>query len=214
VADGPDGGAVVKIAIIVEGKTEKVFLPHLKGFLSSRLTGRMPRLVPLVYDGRIPKEDKLKRLVENELQGRNAADHVIALTDVYTGTNPPDFLDAADAKAKMRQWVGDEPRFHPHAAQHDFEAWLLPYWPTIQKMAGHNKAVPPGQPETVNHNNPPAYRIKEIFEIGKCRDSYVKTRDAGKILGQNDLLVAINACDELKAFVNTILKVSGGVEIP
>lgn len=213
-ADGPDGWAVVKIAIIVEGKTEKVFIPHLRKFLSDRLTGRMPKLVPSLYDGRIPTEGKLKRRVEHELRGKNAADHVIALTDVYTGTNPPDFLDAADAKAKMREWVGDEPRFHPHAAQYDFEAWLLPYWSTIQTMAGHNKVAPLGQPESINHNNPPAYRIKEIFEIGKCRDSYVKTRDAGKVLSQNDLLVAINACDELKAFANTILKVSGGVEIP
>jgi hypothetical protein len=214
VADGWNGGAFVKIAIIVEGKTEGVFIPYLRRFLEGRLAGQMPRLFTSIYDGRIPKEDKLKRRVENLLQGKNAADHVIALTDVYTGTNPPDFLDAADAKAKMRRWVGGEPRFHPHAAQHDFEAWLLPFWPTIQKMAGHNKIAPAGQPETVNHNNPPAYRVKEIFEIGKCRDSYVKTRDAGKILDQNDLIVAVNACDELKALVNTILKVSGGVAIP
>mgnify|MGYP003596802725 CR=1 FL=1 len=213
-ADRPEGWAVVKIAIIVEGKTEEAFIPHLREFLKNHLTGRMPKLDPLPYNGRIPKEDRLKRVVESLFQRKNAADHVIALTDVYTGANPPDFLDAADAKAKMRQWVGDELRFHPHAAQYDFEAWLLPYWSTIQKVAGHNKLAPLGQPETVNHNNPPAYRIKEIFEIGKYRDSYVKTRDAGKILSQNDLLVAINACDELKAFVNTILKVSGGVEIP
>jgi hypothetical protein len=31
------------------------------------------------------------------------------LTDVYTGTS--DFKDAADAKAKMRKWVGEEKRF-------------------------------------------------------------------------------------------------------
>ena len=203
----------MKIAIIVEGKTEKVFIPHLRNFLQTRLAKRMPRLSTNVYDGRIPKEDKLKRVVDNELKGRNAVDHVIALTDVYTGTNPPDFLDATDAKIKMRSWVRDEPHFHPHAAQHDFEAWLLPYWPTIQKMAGHNKSAPAGLPETVNHNKPPADRIKEIFEIGQCRESYIKTRDAGKILRENDLLVAINACDELKAFVNTILRISGGNEI-
>lgn len=122
----------MKISIIVEGETERVFMPALRGFLKPRLPGRMPRLDTLPYNGRIPKEDKLKRVVGKLLQGRNQADHVIALTDVYTGTKPPDFQDAADAKAKMRQWVGTEPRFHPHAAQYDFEAWLLPYWPTIQ----------------------------------------------------------------------------------
>jgi hypothetical protein len=111
----------------------------------------------------------------------------------------------------MRQWVGDEPRFHPHVAQYDFEAWLLPYWSTIQRLAGHNKTAPAGNPETVDHNNPPSYRIKEIFEIGRCRDSYVKTRDATRILRENDLSEAIYQCSELKALVNTILSVCGGM---
>lgn len=204
----------MKIAIIVEGKTEKAFHPYLCNFLKSRLPNTMPKLEPLLYDGRIPKEDKLRRVVQNLLSGRNPADHVIALTDVHTGTNPPDFLDALDAKNKMIEWVGNEPRFHPHAAQYDFEAWLLPYWSTIQKLAGHNKTAPIGNPEDVNHNHPPAHRIKEIFEIGKCRDSYIKPRDAGRILRENDLIKAISQCSELKALVNTILSVAGGNIIP
>jgi len=91
---------------------------------------------------------------------------------------------------------------------------LLPYWSTIQRLAGHNKAAPSSNAETVNHNNPPSYRIKEIFEIVRCRDSYIKPRDAGRILRENDLTVAINQCTELKAFVNTILSVCGGAVIP
>ena len=114
----------------------------------------------------------------------------------------------------MRRWVGDDEKFHPHAAQFDFEAWLLPYWTTIQRLAGHNKAAPTGNPESVNHNNPPAHRIKEIFEIGQCRASYVKPRDAGRILRDNDLSEAVNQCSELKALVNTILKLSGGKALP
>ncbi len=113
----------------------------------------------------------------------------------------------------MRKWVGSEPRFHPHAAQYDFEAWLLPYWPTIQKLAGHNRKAPSGNPELVNHRNPPSYRIKEIFEIGKCRDSYVKPRDAGRILRENNLALAVCQCSELKALANTILMVCGGTAI-
>ena len=60
---------------------------------------------------------------------------MIALTDVYTGNR--DFQDAEDAKEKMREWVGENPRFFPHAAQFEFEAWLLPFWTTIQRLAGH-----------------------------------------------------------------------------
>lgn len=204
----------MKIAIIVEGKTEKVFIPHLREYLKTHLPGNMPKLDPFPYDGRVPKGDKLRRVVASLLMGKNPADHVLALTDVYTGTNPPDFVDAADAKARMLAWVGHEPRFHPHAAQYDFEAWLLPYWTTIQKLAGHNRAVPAGRPETVNHHNPPAYRIKEIFETGRCRDSYVKPRDAGRILRENDLSIAVDQCPELKAFINTIIVVCGGTTIP
>jgi hypothetical protein len=196
----------MKIAIIVEGKTEKAFMRYLQAYLEKHLANRMPKIMPHCYDGRIPKEDKLKRVVENLLVGKNAADYVIALTDVYTGT--ADFKDAADAKAKMRKWAGDEPRFYPHAAQHDFEAWLLPYWDTIQKLAGHNKKAPSGNPEAVNHDKPPAYHIKEIFEAGNCRDSYVKPRDAGRILRENDLSIAINQCAELRAFVETIVSLS------
>jgi len=204
----------MKISIIVEGKTEKAFLRHLRNFLEPRLAGNMPKLDILPYDGRIPKENKLRRVVENLLQGKQPADYVIALTDVYTGANPPDFMDAQDAKTKMAQWVGDEPRFYPHAAQYDFEAWLLPYWPTIQRLARHNKAAPGGNPESVNHHNPPSSRIKEIFEIGECRGRYVKPRDAERILRENDLSKAINHCSELKAFINTILSICGGVLIP
>ncbi|MFH1076054.1 MAG: DUF4276 family protein [Pseudomonadota bacterium] len=200
----------MKITLIVEGKTEKAFLPHLRKFLEVRLPGKMPRLDVNPYDGRIPTGDKLKRDVQNLLSGRYPSAHVIALTDVYTGSQPPEFRNAVDAKDKMRLWVGDETRFHPHVAFHDFEAWLLPYWTSIQKLAGHNKSAPTGNPETVNHDNPPAYRIKEIFEIGKSRDSYVKPRDAGRILSKNDLAVAVAACPELKAYVNTIIFVCGG----
>ena len=199
----------MKIAIIVEGKTERVFIPHLREYLKRNLHGVMPRFDPSPYDGRIPKGDELRRVVEKLLTGSRASDHVIALTDVYTGTIPHDFLNAADAKARMRDWVGTEPRFHPHAAQYDFEAWLLPYWPTIQRLARHNRKPPSGAPETVNHNKPPAYHLNEIFEIGGCRDSYVKPRDAGRILRENDLSIAINCCPELKALVNTILSLCG-----
>lgn len=203
----------MKIALIVEGKTEKAFVPHLRAFLENPLRGRMPKLDVNPYDGRIPTGAKLDRIVQNLLRGSKAADHVIALTDVYTGSQPPEFNDARDAKTKMRDWVHNDPRFHPHAAQHDFEAWLLPYWPTIQRLAGHNRAAPTGNPESVDHGNPPAHRIKAIFEAGKCRDSYVKPRDAGRILRENDLYVAIAQCGELRAFVNTILSLCGGAVI-
>jgi len=105
----------------------------------------------------------------------------------------------------MRRWVGKNPKFYPHTALHDFEAWLLPYWTTIQKLAKHNRSAPSGSPETVNHQKPPSYWIKEIFRTGKCRKDYDKVSDGKAILKNNDLMIAIQACPELKAFVNRII---------
>lgn len=200
----------MRIALIIEGKTEKAFLPYLRSFLRHQLPGKkMPDLNPFPCDGRLPKQAKLKRAVEALLNcGARSSDVVIALTDVYTGTG--DFTDAADAKNKMRQWVGPEPRFYPHAAQHDFEAWLLPYWSEIQRLAGHNRRAPAGAPEMVNHNDPPSERIKEVFRSGTARNHYNKPRDAARILRGQDLMVSVEACPELKAFINTILALCGG----
>ena len=70
----------MKIAILMEGETERCFLPCLREFLSPRLTGKMPKLISSKYDGRIPKQKKLKRDVEALLRGEiPVADHVIAL---------------------------------------------------------------------------------------------------------------------------------------
>ncbi len=197
----------MKIAILVEGKTETAFKPHLQVFLSKLLVNRMPRLHFFKFDGRVPTGEKLKRTVQNLLANY---DHVIALTDVYTGTN--DFANAEDAKHQMRKWVGTEERFSPHVALHDFEAWLLPYWAQIRKLANSNRTAPAGKPETVNHSKSPAFYIKEVFRTGSGR-AYIKARDAKRILANQDLGIAIAECLELKLFINNIIKLSGGNEI-
>jgi hypothetical protein len=168
----------------------------------------MPRLDVQPCDGRLPTHERLSRDVANHLSGRNPADAVIALTDVYTGAN--DFTDALDAKTKMRSWVANENRFHPHAAQHDFEAWLIPYWSDIKRLAGSNRNPPNAQPENVNHNKSPAYHLREVFRTGSKGKAYVKPRDAARILYKKDLTIAANACPTLKAFLNTILQLCGG----
>lgn len=149
----------MRIAILIEGDTERAFLPILRAFLQPLLSGKMPKLDSVIYNGRIPKSSKLEREVARLLSdGKQSADIVIALTDVYTGTD--DFSDANDAKSKMRQWVGSEERFYPHAAQYDFEAWLLPYWNEIQRIAGSDRKPPGADPEKVNHSKPPVESTK------------------------------------------------------
>jgi hypothetical protein len=84
----------------------------------------MPKLTFISEDGRLPAGDRLKRDAQRLLVWQY--DAVIALTDVYTGSRPSEFKDADDAKPTMSQWVGKEPRCHPHAAQFEFEAWQQP----------------------------------------------------------------------------------------
>src|SRR5260370_42600794 len=106
------GSPPLKITILVEGKTETAFKPHLQAFLAGKLKGQMPRLDMFKYDGRIPKEDKLRRAVDNLLHhSKQPSDAVIALTDVYTGGN--DFTSAADAKTKCETGSAKTRRFIP-----------------------------------------------------------------------------------------------------
>ena len=176
----------MKISLIVEGKTEKAFVPKLREYLQTLLPGKMPSLHSVAQNGRIQLDDNLDKLVKNLLSGKNAADYVIALTDVY-----PEFSSAVNPKERLRQSVKAENRFYVHAAKYEFEAWLLPYWLQIQQLAKHNQSAPSGNPEMVNHNNPLSMRIKEIFRRGNGRDDYVKTRDAPRILKDADLNIAI-----------------------
>ena len=199
----------MRIVLIVEGRTEEVFLSALRRFLLARLAGEKPRIEPNRQDGLIPSGHALRKLVDRHL--KEGASAVIALTDVN-----PVFTDATDAKNKMRQWVGDEPRFRPHAAQHDFEAWLLPYWDEIKKITGCSRNAPPGNPELVNHNSPPSERVREAFRTGsktRNRRSYVKTRDAKRILEGQDLTIAAAQCRELRELLNTILTLCGAEPI-
>ncbi len=197
----------VSIAIIVEGASEAALDQSLRRFLAARLPEGRPRIRFYPEDGRIPKGERLQRDVDRLLRRHDA---VIALTDVYTGPSSREFESARHARASMRSWVGPEPRFHPHAAQYEFEAWLLPYWNVIQDRAGSKRQAPSANPESVNHDRPPSIRLGEVFRAGAKGRTYSKTRDATAILKDQDLTIAANACPELKSFLNTILTLSGG----
>lgn len=171
----------------------------------------MPKLDFRPYHGRIPRGDRLKGDVLRHLRDKKSpADEVIVLTDVYTGSNPPEFSDGENAKRQLRLWVGEEPRFHPHAAQFEFEAWLLPFWDDLCRLAGHNLAEPGPHPESVNHSNPPSRRIEDLFRRGSAGRAYVKERDAARVLRGRDLSVSAQRCLQLREFLNTILRLCGG----
>ena len=60
----------MRIAVVVEGKTERAFKPYLLAHLKTRLAGKMPNLDFVPQEGRIPTGDRLKRVVVNLLDDR------------------------------------------------------------------------------------------------------------------------------------------------
>ena len=55
-----------RIAILVEGATEKAFKPILLRFLSTKLSGKMPKLSFVVYDFESEDQQNLSNIIEEK----------------------------------------------------------------------------------------------------------------------------------------------------
>ena len=137
---------------------------------------------------------------------------VVGLVDVVAPGERKRFANAAEAIATLRALIPEEPRFHAHAAQHDVEAWLLPYWDVACRKVGRRKQIPGANPEAVNHGHPPSWHFNELYRLGNIR--YDKPRDAAAILRGQDLRLSANSCPQFKALLNTLLSLSGCPRIP
>lgn len=193
------------IVLLAEGDTERALSEHLKAFLDQRAVQERKPKVRLVTRGRIEvRADKLLRQVELELQNAEVQ-AVIGLMDVF-----PNFGSAAEAKSWLRSAVKDNSRFYAHAAQYDVEAWLLPYWDDICRRLRLEKRSPGAYPEQVDGQKPPAYHLDELYRQAKPRArKYNKPLEMRDILRGKDLTIAADACPEFKAFLNTLLTLSG-----
>lgn len=197
------------IVLLVEGDTEIALKEHLKAFLDGRAEAEgkpRVRLEPkdIVTQGR----DKLRRRVALEL-GKPSVSAVVGLVDVY-----PKFHSAAEAKTYLAE-AADDPRFFAHAAQFDVEAWLLPYWNDICGRVGVRRSSPAGDPETVDHINPPAHRLQALYRLSKpAPRKYAKATEMHAILRGKDLAASATRCPEFKAFLNTLLTLGGLEPLP
>ncbi len=208
-AHGQPGRPPATVVLLAEGDTERVVKEHLKTFLDAQAVLEKRPPILSVTRGRIEiKAALLRKQVELELDNREY--RLIGLVDVY-----PQFSDARAAKDWLRAAVGNIPQFYAHAAQHDVEAWLLPYWDDICRRIHVQKRKPGVHPETVNSQNPPAYRLAALYQqaVPKPRQ-YNKPAEMREILRGKDLTVAANACPEFKALLNTLLKLSGLTPLP
>lgn len=205
-----------EIVVLCEGATEKGLTGALKAFLDaecSRAGQAKVRLtmVPANGGAELLKRDRLTSLVNHHL-GRTGVLGVVGLVDVVAPEYRTKFENAADAINTLKGLLPNESRFYAHAAQHDIEAWLLPYWPVACRKVGRTKQAPGANPESVNHGHPPSWHFNELYRLGGAH--YDKPRDAAAILRGQDLRVSANACPQFKAFLNTLLGLSGCPQIP
>ena len=191
----------MKIVLLAEGATERAARERLKVFLDER-RGDRPRvgLQIRTVDGGLRQRDVFGRCQEYLRDPQVCG--VVALTDVY-----PAFLDAPSARTTVRGWMPNDPRCHSAAALHDFEAWLLCGWDAILARLGIQRAPFGANPETINGDNPPAHRLRDLFQTKRRR--YIKPVDGKLLFDQLDLLNAATRCGELKRFLNTLLSCAG-----
>ena len=204
-----------EIVVLCEGATEKGLKDALKVFLDGecvRANQDRIRLTLVSANGgsELLKADRLSALVNRHL-GRPGVVGVIGLVDVVAPGVRTRFENAADAINTLKNLMFGEPRFHAHAAQHDLEAWLLPYWDTACRKVNRRQQPPGARPEAVNHGHPPSYHLNELYRLAGKR--YDKPRDAAAILRGQDLRVSAEACPQFKAFLNTLLGLSGCPQI-
>ena len=166
-ADGPHRSAAMRIAILVEGKTEAAFKPYLLAFLKTRLAGKMPKLDIVPQTAGIPTGDKLKRVskpFERQQATRRCGYRFDGRLYRLQATS---ISHCERCKKKMRKWVG--PKKNDFTRMSLFMISKRGYFPIggNPEYQGSNRKSPGVYPEKVNDNNPPAYRLAEIFRTGK-----------------------------------------------
>ncbi len=200
------------IVLLVEGETEIALKRKLKEFLDQRARdlGR-PHIALQIRKFKGLNPEALGRQIRLELQSPTVS-AVVGLIDVF-----PKFKHA-DAAATKKFWMaaarkaGITQGFYAHAAQYDVEAWLLPYWNDICLRVGIQQGAPGHNPEQVDGIKPPSYRLRELYL--RARREYAKTLEMPTILEGKDLMIAANACLELKSLLNTLLKLSDLPSLP
>ncbi len=201
---GQPGRATLTIILLVEGSTERTLTDKIKELLDqcAAAHGR-PRVRLQTRKFKSTNPEALGRQIKLELQSRDT-EAVVGLIDVF-----PQFKQADAAAAKRflieaSHSAGVTRGFYAHAAQYDVEAWLLPYWDDICRRIGVTQARPGNDPEQVDGIKPPSYHLKELYQ--RAGRKYVKTIEMPAILQGKDLVVAANACAELKGLLNTLLQ--------
>lgn len=193
----------MRIVLLAEGDTEKALAEHLKRFLDERAEAAGKPKTALRTKPITLNRGDLRGRIRLELRDPQII-AVVGLVDVY-----PTFASAEQAKQFLREASANDPRFHAHAALHDVEAWLLPFWSSICARLGVKRAAPGGHPEKVDFDHPPSRRLQELYNVARPPQKYIKPVEMNALLRGKDLTVVAGQCPEFKALLNTLLTLSG-----
>jgi len=192
----------MKIVLLCEGDTELALKGALKPFLDTWCDERGLRRVKIdvkPFDHSLNCKEIQRHLARH---GRDSEVVVIGLADVY-----PKFRGAAQVKEFLANCVRDsefKDKFFPHAAQYEFEAWLLPFWDSICKRLGIKAKRPGANPEMVDDQKPPSKHLRELY--AKAGRRYEKVTEAVKILKGRPIEEAAEQCPQLQELLDTLVK--------
>lgn len=198
----------MKVVVVCEGSTEAALRSAIRDYVHNKSKGRARVGVRVrSLDGAVVRR-KLASVVAYELADRDVVG-VVAVTDVY-----PNFQNAAVAKSSLMSQVGREhhPQFRAHVAQHDLEAWLIPFWDEIAKYLRVDAKSPGARAEEINGVRPPSLRISELYR--KAGRKYRKPIDGPTWLTGERLEHAAKSCPELKLFLDSLLEFAGVGSMP
>lgn len=193
----------MRIVLLAEGDTERALAEHIKCFLDERAEAAgKPKIALRTKPITLNRGDLRGRIRLELLDPQVVA--VVGLVDVY-----PLFASAEEAKRFLREASANDPRFYAHAALHDVEAWLLPFWQSICDRIAVRRAAPGAHPEKVDFDHPPSRRLQELYSLAKPPQKYIKPIEMNAVLRGKDLTIAAEQCPEFRALLNTLLTVSG-----
>jgi Domain of unknown function (DUF4276) len=190
------------INIICEGRSEVSLRKPISEWLKSKGIERSPKIVFHPIDGSLYNSGKAKALV-HQYVNICGLQQTIVLTDFHDGVHIFSSIDEAKSEYRRFFSLGDQlPVFF---AVYEFEAWLIPYWAKLAAIAGAKMNKPRTPPEKINSSKKPSKWLSDLFEKGDRNIKYNKVKHANSIFQHEPLSIAIEECDNLKAFTHYIL---------
>ncbi len=195
----------MKIVVLCEGYTERDIVSDLFArWLNPRVTERVG-FKAVRFNGWKQLVDDAPMKAELHLRDPKVLG-VIALLDLYGPTfYPPDKRDAASRREWGMKYLKDQhpdPRYRPHFAIHEVEAWLLPQPDLFDSRVA--KKLPGKTPEEVNFNEPPAKLLDRLYNEALKRD-YKKVVEGTKLFRSLDPAMVYAKCPAFKALADDLL---------